>query len=120
VISGCAVDSAAALTGGRSITGNTFNGVVVNAGSRLHTEHSSISANGALGIFVARGSSAEFLGSANVVSGNTAVGLYCADSESYYSGDATGTTGNNGGDMVNCVTYSLPVPPAPLPPPLAQ
>jgi parallel beta-helix repeat protein len=108
------------LQGGLSITGSTFTGVVVDAGSRLRTAQSTISGNGALGIFVARGSSAEFLGSANVVTGNSAVGLYCADSESYYSGNVTGITGNGGGDVVNCMNYSLPAPPATLPPPLAQ
>ena len=109
------------LQGGLSITNSTFHGVVVDAGSRLRTTQSTISNNGtlhsALGIFVQRGSSAEFLGSANVVTGNGAAGLYCADSESYYSGNVTGITGNPGGDVVNCVNYSLP---APLPPPLAQ
>jgi len=112
------------LQGGLSITNSTFHGVVVDAGSRLRTTQSTISNNGtlhnALGIFVQRGSSAEFLGSANFVTGNGAAGLYCADSESYFSGIVTGITGNPGGDVVNCVNYSLPAPPAPLPPPLAQ
>ena len=99
------------LQGGLSVSGSTYTGLVVDAGSRLRTSQSSISNNGALGIFVARDSSAEFLGNANVVSGNGQVGLYCADSESYYSGNVGGIAGNPGGDVVNCTTYSLPAPP---------
>jgi len=98
------------LQGGLSVTNSTFAGVVVDAGSRLRTNQSSISSNGTSGIFVARDSSAEFLGNANVVASNT-VGLYCADSESYYSGNVSGVAGNNVTDVANCTTYSLPAPP---------
>jgi Right handed beta helix region len=103
------------LRGGLSITGNNFSGVVVDQGSRLRMQNGTISGNGAQGVFVVSGSSANFLGGSNVVVANGAFGLNCADGESHYSGYVGGISGNTAGD-VSCTFYPPP-PPPPGPPP---
>lgn len=92
------------LRGGASVTGNTFTGVVVDQGSRFRTDGSTISANGAHGVFVGRASSADFIGGGNVVSGNTAFGLFCGDVESSHSGNVAGIAGNTAG-QVSCTGF---------------
>jgi len=92
------------LRGGLSVTGSKFTGVVVDTGSRLQTRDNTISANGAHGIFAGRASSVEFFGAANIVSGNVAWGLFCADGESSHSGNVAGVTGNTLG-QVSCTGF---------------
>lgn len=87
------------LRAGASITASRFTGVVVDTGSRLRTDGSTISTNGAHGIFAQRSSGVELVGGANVVSGNTAFGLYCNDGETSYSGNTAGITGNTAGNV---------------------
>ena len=91
------------LRGGVSVTGSIFHGVVVEGGSRLRTDGSTISGNGAAGVSVIRAGSAEFIGAANVVSGN-AFGLFCNDGESSHSGNVAGIMGNTSG-QVSCTGF---------------
>jgi len=93
------------LRSGVSVTGSTFTGVVVDTGARLRTDGSVITGNKAHGVFAARASSAEFVGSANVVSGNTAFGLFCQDVESSYVGNVGGISGNGQEPQVNCTGF---------------
>lgn len=87
------------LQGGVRVNGSTFTGVVVDHGSRLRTSGSTISGNGAHGIFAARNSSVSLDGAANVVRENTAYGLFCADAETSYSGNITGIADNTAGNV---------------------
>ena len=87
------------LRAGASITASRFTGVVVDTGSRLRSDGSTIANNGAHGIFAQRSSGVELVGGANVVSGNTAFGLYCNDGETSYSGSTSGISGNTAGNV---------------------
>lgn len=99
-----ATNSMVELRGGVSVTGSKFTGVVVDLGSRLRTDGSTISGNGAHGIFAGRASSVEFFGAASAVSGNTNWGLFCADGESSHSGNVAGVIGNTTGE-VSCTGF---------------
>jgi len=92
------------LRGGMVVSGNTFSGVVLDHGTRARIDASTISNNGAHGLFLSRNASVSFIGAGNGISGNGAFGLYCADAESSYSGNTTGVTGNTLGD-VNCTGF---------------
>ena len=87
------------LQGGVRVNGSKLSGVVVDHGSRLRTNGSTISDNGAHGIFAARNSSVSLDAAANVVGNNAAYGLYCADNETSYSGNTAGITGNTLGNV---------------------
>jgi hypothetical protein len=92
------------LQGGLLVTGNRFNGVIVDQGTRLRTDASTITANGSHGIFVSQASGASFIGTANNVSGNGAFGMFCIDAGSRYSGSIAGITGNTQG-QVSCTPF---------------
>jgi parallel beta-helix repeat protein len=87
------------LQGGVRVNASKFSGVVVDHGSRLRTNGSTISDNGAHGIFAARNSSVSLDGAANAASNNAAYGLYCGDAETSYSGNVSGITGNTLGNV---------------------
>lgn len=94
------------LRAGVAITASRFTGVVVDTGSLFRTDGSTISGNGAHGIFAQRASAVELVGGGNVVNGNTAFGLYCNDAETSYSGNVTGIAGNTLGNVSpNCTGY---------------
>ena len=96
------------LRAGLSIVDNRSTGIVVQHGSRARIETANVSNNGGHGIFVARAASVDFGGQVpNVVSGNAAFGLFCADTESSFSGNASGITGNTIG-QVSCSGFSFP------------
>ena len=86
------------LRGGLSVTGNTQVGVFLLEGTRMRMQNTTISGNGTQGILAARGSSVEFIGPANVVSGNGQVGLQC-DPSSRFIGNVVG---GNTPEQVNC------------------
>ena len=92
------------LRGGLRITGNTFNGINVDQGTRLRTDGSSITANGSSGIQASQASGVVFLGTANNVSGNGQFGLICFDVGSHFAGSTSGVTGNVMG-QVNCTPF---------------
>lgn len=119
-----AANSMVELRGGVSVTGSRFSGVVVDLGSRLRSDGSTISGNGNYGILVQRASSVELFNVVNVVSGNSNLGLFCADDESSFSGNTNGIQGNGGAGIPGtggwtCTGYSPNPPPPgfPLPPP---
>jgi len=94
------------LRGGTTITGSRFTGVSVDTGTALRTDGTTISGNGAHGIFAQRDAAVELIGIANVVSGNTAFGLYCNDAETSYTGNTSQITGNTAGDVApSCTGY---------------
>jgi hypothetical protein len=89
-------NSALDLRGGVRIIGNLSTGVVLQHGSRMRIEAGNISANGGNGVFAQRASSVDLQGATpSIISGNAAVGLFCADSESSFSGNTAGITGNS-------------------------
>jgi hypothetical protein len=87
------------LRGGVTITGNRFSGVSVDTGSRLRTDGSTFSGNGASGILAQRASSVELFGTGNIASSNGQWGLSCGDGESSFSGNTSGFTGNTLGPV---------------------
>lgn len=94
------------LRGGARITASRFSGLVLDTGSALRTDGTTISGNGAHGIFAQRDAAVELIGSGNVVAGNTGFGLNCADPETSYTGNTSQITGNTGGDVApSCTGY---------------
>ena len=102
------------LRSGLNVLNNRTTGIVLQHGSRARLDTANVSNNRGHGIFVARGASVDFVGQTpNVVSGNTAFGLFCADVESKFSGNTSGVNGNTAGQL-NCTTFTpLFVPPPP-------
>jgi Right handed beta helix region len=92
------------LRGGLIISGNTFNGINLDQGSRLRTDASSITGNGSSGIQASQGSGTVFVGNANVISGNGQFGLNCIDAGTHFAGNTSGVTGNGFG-QVNCSPF---------------
>jgi parallel beta-helix repeat protein len=91
-----------------NVSGNRFTGIVVQHGSRARIEATNVSSNGAHGIFASQAASVNFMGGVpNTVAGNAAFGLFCADTESSFSGNTAGITGNTLG-QVSCSGYSSP------------
>jgi Right handed beta helix region len=83
------------LRGGVNISSNTGTGVVLQHGSRLRIEAGTVSGNGGNGVFAQRASSIDLQGATpNIISNNAAVGLFCSDTESSFSGNTAGITGN--------------------------
>jgi hypothetical protein len=94
------------LRSGLSVLNNQFNGVQLNHGSRARVEAATISGNGGHGVFLQRASSVDLSGpTPNVITGNGAFGLLCADLESSFSGNASGITGNGAPPQVSCTGF---------------
>ena len=101
-----ASNSLVELRAGVSVTGNRFTGVVADTGTTVRSDGSTITGNGAHGIFAQRDSSVELFGAITTVTGNTAYGLYCNDPETSYSGNVSQITGNTLGDVApSCTGY---------------
>jgi parallel beta-helix repeat protein len=93
------------LQGGLLVTRNTTHGITVDQGSRLRTDGSTITANGANGIFALGASGVGFVGAAVTnVTGNGSFGVFCADVNSHYFGNTVGVTGNTVG-QVSCTPF---------------
>jgi len=82
-----------------TISGNTGNGITLALGSVARMFQDTVSGNTANGILLTLGGGLGLDPPAVTVTGNTLFGLQCSGTESSYSGNTTGISGNTGGDI---------------------
>jgi parallel beta-helix repeat protein len=81
------------------ISGNTGPGLTLNARSTARVSGSTINNNTDDGILLLNGGGLLLRSPAVTVTGNTLFGLGCLDNESSFTGDASGISGNTGGQV---------------------
>ena len=89
-----------------TIDGNTGNGVMLNLRSTSWMFGNTINNNTGNGIFLAQGAALLLQDPAVKVTGNVLFGLQCAGTESSFSGNTSGISGNGSGDPEEQVSPS--------------